>query len=196
MSKRKTLLLVDSPTMPTYTELYSTHWANNPGMEQRYTELITKMQRWSINELGIKILKYVWKIGCYNISYFSLTATWSWWCCWSFSSIHMQTPWPTQKVWKASSWNTACYCRDTSGETQHWERRAVHWVLSTVKVRTCKKPWVNWIFVSGPGWLWRWQTESFLRSCIFSDSQSNSCTLTSSIPKSMFNFVELPVFFY
>ena len=51
------LSLGSSPTMPTYTELYPTHWANNPAMEQRHLELITKMQSWPINdnnEVGIK----------------------------------------------------------------------------------------------------------------------------------------------
>lgn len=38
------------PSMPSYSDLYPSHWADDPAMEEKHLQLITKIKTWPMND--------------------------------------------------------------------------------------------------------------------------------------------------
>ena len=39
-----------TPSMPSYSDLYPSHWANDPAVEEKHLQLITKIKTWPMND--------------------------------------------------------------------------------------------------------------------------------------------------
>ena len=61
------------PSMPSYSDLYPSHWADDPAMEEKHLQLITKIKTWPMNEKKeVRHSIFLSIIYCFH---FSLTAT-------------------------------------------------------------------------------------------------------------------------